>query len=161
MNGSFGIGWRVQGFRLELGFWGRGESKKPTLCVRIASAEKAFNLNVFRLCHSVAMVTQKNSSSSLPCQPYSLLFNAFRPCWTPALQYEYVQALHRKHKALDFSITPAYVQTHTSIPPHFSVMLNYHVFMSQVEEILSRNIHLFFFLKALEVSCSILKVIKL
>lgn len=102
MNGCFGIGWRVHSFRLELGFWGRGEAKKPTLCVRIASAEKAFNLTIFCLRHSVAMVIQKNSSSSLPCQPYSLLFNAFRPCWTPAPQYEYVQALHRKHKALGF-----------------------------------------------------------
>lgn len=80
------------------GVEGRGESKKPTLSVRVAAA----NILTFCLCHAVAMVALKNSSSSLPCQPYSLLFNTFRPCWAPAPQYGYVQVLRRKHKVLGF-----------------------------------------------------------
>jgi hypothetical protein len=42
---------------------------------------KTFNL--LSLCHSVAMATLKNSVSSLSSRPLTLLFNAFRPCWTP------------------------------------------------------------------------------
>jgi hypothetical protein len=56
MNGCVGIGCRVQGFWLELGVEGRGEPKKPTLCLRIASAEKPLTFSLC-LCHSVAMAT--------------------------------------------------------------------------------------------------------
>jgi hypothetical protein len=64
---------------------GRGKCKNPTLCVRAPSAGKPLTYSL-PLCLSVAMVTLENLS--LPSRPYSLLFNAFRPCWTPVSLWE-------------------------------------------------------------------------
>jgi hypothetical protein len=117
---------------------GRGKCKNPTLCLRASSAGKPLTYSL-PLCLSVAMVTLENLS--LPSRPYSLLFNAFRPCWTPVSLWE-LTLVQGNGKRAGFATT---LTIHASVSCLHIVLLilNWHVrriYVSNVRLILSWNL---------------------